>query len=292
MNTNCKLTIVIPAYNEESNLIHFIPSLITYCQTNNFKTIIVNDGSKDNTRKILNEFLNTSCLSIINHKLNCGYGGAIKSGILNVATPYVITIDADGQHRFEDVTNLLNRLLETDADMIVGSRKGLKDASFFRFIGKRIIRIIANFLMKIPIFDLNSGMKIYRTDLAKKYLCICPDGMAYSDIITLVFIHNRHLVLEEPILVQERMAGESTIGVITAFQTIMEILNIITLFNPMKIFLSISIILFTAGIGWGMKFFLNHQGISIGSSLLLTISVLVFLLGLIAEQLAAIRKNK
>jgi hypothetical protein len=127
--------------------------------------------------------------------------------------------------------------------------------------------------------------------LAKKYLHLCPDGMAYSDIIALVFINNRHMVLEEPIEINLRERGKSTIGIHTAFETIMEILNIITLFSPMKIFLTVSVILFITGFGWGLRFFIKGMGVSIGSSMLIIISILVFLLGLIAEQLASIRRN-
>ena len=175
--------------------------------------------------------------------------------------------------------------------MIIGSRKGQKDSTLLRRTGKMLIRVVARTMMKISVYDINSGMKIYRTELAKRYLNLCPDGMAYSDIIALVFINNRHLVLEEPIEINPRERGKSTIGIHTAFETFMEILNIITLFSPMKIFLTVSILLFLTGVGWGIRFLIKGLGVSIGSSMLIIISILVFLLGLIAEQLASIRRN-
>ncbi|MBC7873200.1 MAG: glycosyltransferase family 2 protein, partial [Ferruginibacter sp.] len=195
------LSIVIPAYNEADNLKIMLPSLIEYCGAKNWNIIVVNDGSGDNTREVLETFNNPDRFMVVHHKLNKGYGAAIKSGILVSKADYVITIDGDGQHRFEDIEKLFTRLKASDADMVVGSRKGTRSASIYRGIGKRIIRLIARILMTVPIHDINSGMKIYRIDLAKKYLSLTPDTMAYSDIITLVFINNRHLVLEEPITV-------------------------------------------------------------------------------------------
>jgi hypothetical protein len=116
--------------------------------------------------------------------------------------------------------------------------------------------------------------------------------MPYSDIITLIFIGNRHLVLEEPIMVNERLKGESTIGIQTAFETIMEILNMIFLFNPMKIFLPVSFLTFLISCAWGIPIILLGKGVSTGALLGFISAIIFFLLGLIAEQLTLIRKNQ
>jgi glycosyltransferase involved in cell wall biosynthesis len=286
------LTLIIPAYNEEDSIPVFLPQVLVFAKENKFRIIVINDGSKDKTSSLLSTYEEEAHLRVIHNKINRGYGGALKRGIEEAKTEYVIMVDADGQHYLDDVLKLYNKIVKTDADMIIGSRKGQKTGSRFRKFGKWLIRTFARLLMPIHVHDLNSGMKIFRTDLGKKYLNLYPDTMAFSDILALVFINNRHLVLEEPIKIRERMTGKSSINVNTAFQTVMEILNIIIMFNPMKIFLPISLILFVAGSGWGLKFLLNHMGISIGSSMLLIMSIMIFLLGLIAEQLSAIRKNK
>jgi hypothetical protein len=178
-----------------------------------------------------------------------------------------------------------------DADMIVGSRKGIRSASNSRRIGKSIIRIIARMLMYVPVHDINSGMKIFRTDLARKYIHLAPDTMSYSDIITLIFINNRHLVLEEPIMITTRLKGKSTISVETAFQTVMEIINIVILFNPAKIFLPLSFICLIAGLVIGLPILINGHGVSIGSLLCIFAGIIFFLLGLVAEQLSMIRRK-
>lgn len=292
MNLKPELSIVIPAYNEEENLKIILPDLIAFVEQRNWKLIITNDGSKDNTKTVLKDYEHSAHLKVVHHKLNKGYGAAIKSAIQACDTEYVITIDADGQHRLEDVDKLFALVKSTDADMIVGSRKGTKDASFLRSIGKSIIRATAKLMLTVPVYDINSGMKIYRTELAKQYLYLTPNNMPYSDIITLIFISNRHLVLEEPIVVKDRLKGESTIGIQTAFETIMEIVNMIFLFNPMKIFLPVSIISFLISLAWGVPIILRGQGVSSGALLGFISSLIFFFLGLIAEQLTLIRKNQ
>jgi len=177
-----------------------------------------------------------------------------------------------------------------DADMVVGLRKSRGNGSYYRGFGKFIIRNLAKILMTVPIHDLNSGMKIYRTDLAKKYIHLAPDTFAFSDIITLIFINNRHLVLEEPIRIRERKAGSSTISLQTAFQTIMEIINIVILFNPMKIFLPVSLLCFLVTFLWGIPLIISGHGVSAGTLLGLISGLIFFLLGLIAEQLSLIRR--
>jgi len=282
-----KLSIVIPAYNEETSLSVVLPQIIGFCAENNFKLIIVNDGSTDKTGSLLSQYANED-IEIINHKINRGYGGALKSGIRNAQTTYVITIDADGQHNLSDVKNMLQQIEQNDADLGVGARPDARIS--IRFVGKRIIRFVARRLMTIPINDINSGMKIYRTELAKQYIDLCPDNMAFSDIIGLVFIYNKHCVFEQRISINNRIAGESKIRLLTAFETVMAIINIVVLFNPMRIFLPISIFLMFIGISWGFPFLLMGRGVSVGASLAIITSLIIFCIGLIAEQLSQIRK--
>ena len=292
MNDSPSLTIVIPAFNEAQNLSVILPAFCETCRQQQWKIIVVNDGSSDNTREILQSFQEPGFFSMVHHKVNKGYGAALKSGIMASDTDYVITMDADGQHNVEDVTKLFACLKKNDADLVIGSRKGTKSASVSRGLAKGAIRLLAKILMPVPVYDINSGMKIYNRALARKYLNLAPDTMAFSDIMTLVFINNRHLVLEEPITIAHRLKGKSTIGVQTLFQTIMEIINILVLFNPMKIFLPISILTFIITLIWGVPLILAGRGVSTGTLLGIVSTLIFFFLGLITEQLSQIRRNQ
>jgi len=285
------LSVVIPVYNEGGNLRELLAELLPVCRKNHWRIIVVNDGSTDNTREILSEFSVDPLVGVTHHKLNKGYGAAIKTGLAACETCYAITFDADGQHRTDDISVLLDSIVYHDADLVVGSRKGQKEGGMTRRFGKFLIRAIAKILMTVPIHDLNSGMKIYRTDLAHRYLHLPPDGMSFSDTITLIFINNRHLVLEEQIRINPRKSGQSSIRMQTAFQTVMEIINIVVLFNPMKIFLPISIISFVVTMVWAIPIIAMGRGVSIGSFLGIVAALIFFLLGLITEQLSQIRKN-
>lgn len=284
------LTIIVPAYNEEESLPDFLNELQEYCIQNDFRLIIVDDGSSDNTKQLLDNLTKSDWLTVIHHKINRGYGRAIKTAIEQVETVYLITIDADGQHNLDDVSNLFDYLKSTDADMVIGKRASHHDTNYRR-AGKFLIRSIAKMLMPIPVTDLNSGMKVYRADLAKSYIQLCPDTMAYSDIITLVFINQKHLVLEKDIEIRQRVSGTSTINTRTALETVMEILNIVVLFNPNRVFLPLAVFFVLSGIIWGLPFLLRGEGVQAGTLLLTITGLLFFLLGLLAEQLSLIRRS-
>lgn len=288
-SVNCNTSVVIPSFNEGQSLKEFLPQILEAITGRGIKIILVNDGSTDHTSAVLKEIGDRSLLTVITHKLNRGYGAALKSGILAADTEYVITIDADGQHRIEDVFRLIDSIRSEDADMVVGKRDS--SANLYRTAGKKAIRFFARLLMKIPVKDLNSGMKIYRTELVNRYLKFCPDGMAFSDIITLLFIFNRHLVLESPIRLNERKHGQSTINFRTALSTVYEILNIILMFNPIRVFLPAGLAFIFAGIAWGIPIALSGKGISVGASLSISVGILIIFSGLLAEQISQIRKQ-
>lgn len=288
---NGACTVVIPAYNEEQALQRVLPDVITFCEGLDWPLVIVDDGSTDKTAVVINSY-SSKLLSLVTHKVNRGYGGALKTGIAAATTDYVVTVDADGQHRLQDLLALLDKLHQTDADMVVGSRQdAVHKGPWSRRIGKSLIRMVARMLMPLPIYDLNSGLKLYRTELAKKFIKLCPDSMAFSDIITLVFISERCRVVEQSIEIGPRLAGTSTIGLQTAMETLMEIINIVVLFNPMRIFMPLSLVLGIFGFIWGIPFVLRGEGVQTGALLGIISGLLLFLLGLLAEQLSLLRKN-
>lgn len=284
------LTIVIPAFNEESNLPTLLLKLAIFCAENQFYAIVVNDDSTDLTEEILRNF-SSDRVSVLTNKVNKGYGGALKTGIRTVKTPYLISMDADGQHQFSDVLVLFNDICSADADMVIGSRKGQKSSSRFRGVGKSIIRTFARLYMKIDVYDINSGMKIYKTSLAQKFLRFAPDGMAFSDVMALVFINYKCYIREVRIQVLAREGGKSSINYKTAFNTIKEITLVATTFFPFKFFSSIAITILIITLIWGVPFVIHGKGITSGTAAGLLFSVLFFILGIMTELIALIRRD-
>jgi len=286
-----ELTLIMPAYNEAESLRVLLPEIIQFCHGNDYELIVVNDGSEDESARVLREFAGSPEFSVVTHKINRGYGSAVKSGIRHARTKYVITLDADGQHDLEDVKAMHREIRARDADMIVGDRSAHRDSSRYRSAGKKMIRWFAKLLMPIHIRDINSGIKIYNAELARRYMPLCPDHMAFSDIITLIFISERRLVLEQPVNLRPRLTGASTISTLTAVETLREILNMVVLFNPMRVFFPIALICVTGSLIWGIPIVLAGRGLSIGALLGFVTGLLFFFLGLIAEQLSQIRKH-
>jgi glycosyltransferase involved in cell wall biosynthesis len=284
-----ELSVVVPIYNEAASLSSVLEKLVPYCRERKWKVILVDDGSSDATPAILKSYEESPDMTIVHHKVNRGYGGALKTGILAADTRYVVTIDADGQHELNDMDELLRFTLEKDADLVVGNRGRQGTSGLYRNIGKWMIRTFAALLMPVHISDLNSGFKLYQTKLVQRYLSICPDSMAFSDVITLIFIKKRHLVLEHPITIKKRATGKSTITTFTAIQTVMEIINIAMLFNPIRIFWSLSVLCIGFGFAWGIPILLRARGVSVGAMLAIVTGLLFFFIGLIAEQLSAMR---
>ena len=290
---NPDLTVIVPVYNEDQVLPVTAVKIIDHCSARGWQIIFINDGSNDSSKNILEPLAANPLVTNIHHKINRGYGGAIKTGIHNSNTSYVVTIDADGQHSLEDIDKLYDFATQMDADLVVGNRGASGDASAYRAFGKRIIRTFASILMPLPIQDLNSGFKLYRTDLAKKYIRICPDTMAFSDVITLIFIKKHDLVLEHEITIRHRLAGKSTINTYTAIETMMEILNIAVFFNPLRIFIPIAILCILIGLGWGITvLILVGRGVSVGAMLAIVTGIIFFVLGLLANQISALRMEQ
>ncbi|MFC2064211.1 glycosyltransferase family 2 protein [Chloroflexota bacterium] len=283
------LSVIVPIYNEEENLSTLLDEWIAHCQEQGWQFIIVDDGSTDGTQTILDAHLDKEPLTVIRHKINKGYGAAIKAGIRAANHEYVITADGDGQHSLDHVSDLLQVIQDTDADMVIGTRVNINNLSW-RDIGRRIIKFISRIMIPNHIKDLNSGMKIYRTELARKYMVTCPNTMAFSDIITLTFLHNRCLVMDTPINVLPRKGGKSTINYKTAIDTVIEIVNIVMLFNPLRLFIPIAAISILAGLAWGLPIFLAGRGLSTGALFALILGFISILLGLIAEQLSQLRQ--
>ena len=283
------LTVVVPVYNEAESLPGFLPRLVEFCRAHSWELVLVNDGSRDGSKEFLERHARPPAVRIIHHKVNRGYGGALKSGLLDAQSDFVVTIDGDGQHEPDDILRLLEFAVEHEADLVVGRRDSSQNRDRVRELGKSIIRRFTRLLMPLPIQDLNSGFKLYRTELVQAYLPVCPDSMAFSDVITLTFLNQKDLVLEHPIRVNARRKGKSTISAYTAVETLIEILNLAMLFNPLKIFLSLSALCFAFGILWGTPILLLNRGVSVGAMLAIVSGLIFFFIGLVASQLSSMR---
>ncbi len=289
MMTN-ELTVVIPVLNEAEALRANMGTWLGWCEAYGCRLIIVDDGSTDATPEILASHLGSRPLRVFRHRQNRGYGNAIKTGISRAETPFVGTMDADGQHSIADLAKLVDLGLAQGADLVIGRRPKGGSTGLYRGLGKALIRWIAKVLFSAKIQDLNSGMKIYRTPVAKALLRYCPGSMAFSDVITLAHMNLGYRVLETPIEVQARRSGKSTINTMTAVDTLMEIVNVLMWFKPLKFFVPLAAVLGLAGVVWAIPFLVVGRGLSSISLLLILAGMMIGMLGLLAEQMASSRR--
>lgn len=276
------LSIILPARNEGENLASLLPRLRELHPT--AEIILVNDGSSDNTEEIAA----ANHVICISHPYSMGNGAAIKTGARTAAGDILVFMDADGQHKPEDVSRLMELLRNRNFDMVVGARSRGSQASIARLLANKLYSKMASFMTGKNIADLTSGFRAVRRDKFKKFLYLLPNGFSYPTTITMAFFRSGYSVAYMDIDTLKRK-GESKINIFrdgTRFFII--ILRIGALFSPMRLFLPLSFAMFAAGIGYYIYTYITSNRFTNMSALLLTSALLIFLIGIVSEQISSL----
>src|SRR3989339_362256 len=288
---NFKFSIIIPAYNEANAIKSVLQELKSYLSEKKYQTeiIVVDDGSTDQTNKILRDFKD---IKFISHPYNKGYGASLKTGVKNSEYDWLLWYVSDGQHQPFYIEELIKYCDEYD--MIIGARVGYQ-GPFFRQPGKKLLHYLAEYLVQQKIPDLNSGFRLVKKDLFLKFAHILPNGFSASTTITLAFFKESLNVKYIPIAIKKRK-GKSSVKMQDGMKAAMLILRTIILFSPLRIFLPVSIlILGLALFSLGFDIFPYSQGqLNIGETtvLLFISSLFFFFFGLLADQISAIRRER
>ncbi|WP_374341256.1 glycosyltransferase family 2 protein [Azonexus sp.] len=279
-----RLSIVLPAKNESRSLAVLLPDLRG--RFPDAEIIVVDDGSDDGTVDLCQSY----GVRAIRHAYSKGNGAAIKSGARAAQGEFIVFMDADGQHRPQDIPHLLTRLSE-GFDMAVGARIAAgTQAGLHRAMANGFYNRFASWMTGQQIMDLTSGFRAVRARLFKRFLYLLPNGFSYPTTCTMAFFRSGYSVTYEPIEVQQRMAG--TASHIRPWRDGVRFLLIIfkigTLFSPMKLFFPISMAFFFTGLGHYMHTYFSSGRFTNMSALLFITSVLVFLIGLVSEQITTL----
>jgi glycosyltransferase involved in cell wall biosynthesis len=245
--------------------------------------LVVDDGSSDATAERACE----AGARVIRHPYNKGNGAAVKTGVRHAAGDYILIVDADGQHSPDDAQRLVARLGEYD--LVIGARSPASQATVGRRTGNALLNSLAGYLSGRPIPDLTSGFRAARRECLREFLHLLPNGFSTPTTTTLAFIRAGYNVTFEPIEARRR-SGQSKIRLArdgTRFLLIL--LKIITLFSPLRIFLPASTFAFAVGALYGIVNFALAGRIPNGAVVLILFAVIVFLVGLVSEQIAALR---
>jgi glycosyltransferase involved in cell wall biosynthesis len=285
-NKQALLTIIIPAFNEEEGIGDSLDKLLEFVKELNFEILVVNDGSTDNTQAIVE----AKNVRLINHPNNKGYGAALKTGIKASNTEYIATYDADGQHNPEDLYNLWKNI--GVCDMLVGMRGKDSYQEWVRKPGKWLLKKAANFLTGRKIPDLNSGLRIIKRDQLINKLHLFSNSFSFSTTSTVAFMSMGCYVDYYPIKVNKRV-GKSTVKQLKhGTSTLMIILRMVVLYNPLKVFLPISFTAFILGLAWGIYGYLTFSRFSNSAILVTLMGVLIFFMGLLSDQISILNRKE
>ncbi|HVZ32379.1 MAG TPA: glycosyltransferase family 2 protein [Polyangiaceae bacterium] len=285
---SCRISIVIPAHNEEGAIGNVLLALCEHTPAGVDEIIVVDDGSTDRT----GEIAEAAGVRVIRQPSNRGYGAALNAGIRAASGEYILTLDADGQHRIEDVLKLCAAVCgDQPADCVIGHRTKLVHSPLWRMPGKWFLTRLARLLTRKEILDLNSGLRAMRRDVIVRYMHLCPSGFSFSTTSTFALASRGYRIEFVPIQVERRI-GKSSVSVATGFQTILLILRLASLFNPLRVFLPLSFFFIVGGSLWTIPYLLDGQGITVAAMLAVLTGVTLFGLGLICDQVAQLRLER
>jgi glycosyltransferase involved in cell wall biosynthesis len=274
-------SVIVPAFNEGPMVGAVVRALF---QSGSWReVIVVDDGSSDETGR----YAADAGARVIRHPYNKGNGASVKTGIRHAAGQWVLIIDGDGQHDPRDAVRLVTFL--GDYDLVVGARSGSSQATTARRLGNDILNSLASYLAERRIPDLTSGFRAARRDYLLEFLHLLPNGFSTPTTTTLSFLRAGYNVRFEDVDARQR-SGHSKIKLASdGAKFFLILLKVITIFSPLKIFVPISVSAFLLGVVYGVWTVVQNSRIPNGAVLLLMFAVVVFLVGLVSEQIATLR---
>lgn len=275
------VSIVLPSRNEANSLGGVLDSIRTRYPL--YEVIVVDDGSTDSTKKICLE-RGVACLS---HPYSKGNGSAIKTGARAARGETIVFMDADGQHDPADIVRLVEKTDE-GFDMVVGARDGASQASLGRGLANAFYNRFASWVVGHRVKDLTSGFRAVKAEKFREFLYLLPNGFSYPTTSTMVFFRSGYSVTYLPIQAARRVGKSHIRPVRDGLRFLLIMIRICTLYSPLRIFLPCSFMFFSAGFSYYVYTYLTEQRFTNMSALLLSTSVLVFLIGLVSEQITAL----
>lgn len=276
------LSIILPAKNEALAIGHTVKGIRELFP--DAEVLVVNDGSTDNTAAVAEQ----AGARVVHHPYSKGNGAAIKTGARAASGEILVFMDADGQHDPADIPRLLTRLQDENHDMVVGARQKGSQASMGRGIANTLYNWLATYMTGHKIQDLTSGFRAVRADKFREFLYLLPNGFSYPTTSSMAFFRAGYSVAYEPIYAAQRI-GKSHIRLVRdGMRFLLIIFKIGTLYSPLKMFAPMAALLFALASLWYGYTFASHGKFTNMSALLYTGSVMIFLMGLISEQITAL----
>ncbi|HUL73371.1 MAG TPA: glycosyltransferase family 2 protein [Vicinamibacterales bacterium] len=275
------VSVVIPACNEAGAIGAVVRELTAQGPWR--EILVVDDGSSDET----GAQAAAAGARVLRHPYNKGNGAAVKTGIRAATGEFVLIMDGDGQHQPADARKIVARLGEYD--LVVGARSSGTQAGSTRRAGNRALNALASFLTERPIPDLTSGFRAARRDGLLEFLHLLPNGFSTPTTTTLAFIKAGYNVTFEPVDARPRVGSSKIRLSRDGPKFLLIMLRVMTIFSPMRVFLPIAAASFLLGAGYALWTIVTQRHVTNSSVLLIMLAVVVFLVGLVSEQVSALR---
>lgn len=275
------VSIVIPAKNEAASIGPLVEKLKALYSE--FELIVIDDGSTDDTPQAARN----AGAQVISHPYSKGNGAAIKTGARAASGDIIVFMDADGQHAPADIKNLLEKM-DQGFDLVVGARQKGSQASIWRGLANGFYNKLASYMTGNRVEDLTSGFRAVKADKFKEFLYLLPNGFSYPTTSTMAFFRAGYSVAYEPIHAAQRIGKSHIKPIQDGMRFLLIIFKIGTLYSPLKLFAPIAALAFVLASLW-YGYTLGTEGrFTNMSALLYTGSVMIFLMGLISEQITAL----
>lgn len=275
------ISIVLPARNEAAAIAESLARLRVGLPA--AEIIVVDDGSTDDTAALAR----AAGARVISHPYSKGNGAAIKTGTRAASGEVLVFMDADGQHDPAQIPALLARL-EEGHDMVVGARQAGSQASIGRGLANRFYNRLASYMTGHRVEDLTSGFRAVRAKKFREFLYLLPNGFSYPTTSTMAFFRAGYSVAYEPIHAARRVGRSHIRPLHDGLRFLLIIFKIGTLYSPLKLFAPLSAGLFLLGTLWYLHTWIDFGRFTNMSALLYTGSVVIFMMGLISEQITAL----
>ena len=276
------VSVIIPAYNEAQSVAMLIKEIQSLYPK--FEIILVNDGSSDKTGEVARQ----AGAIVFSHPYNMGNGAAVKSGIRIASGDILVFMDGDAQHDPKEIGRLVEYF--PDYDMVVGARERRDHASWGRALANWLYNRLASYVAKFSIKDLTSGFRAVKSDIVRNFLYLLPNTYSYPTTMTLSFLRTGRSVKYVSITTRNRAKGKSKIRLFPdGIRFFLIITKICTLYSPLRGFLPVSLFAFCTGLAYYLYTFFAWGRFTNMSALLFTTSVIIFMMGLVSEQISQMR---